>query len=222
MNRNRFKNLVIHNAGLKLLSLAIAVAFYVAIASQPVAEVGLLVPLEYRDIPAGLEIATQSVAQVHVRLRGPADLISRTSRSDVVAYISLRDARPGIRHYDLATSGAVHAPYGLTIVDLWPAQFDIDLQQADTRVVPVKVRLIGRPTPGYAIGGFTVSPSEVRIIGPSSHLAEAGDVFTDPVDVTGLASASSLKTTVRTTDPELRILGNDSAIVHVVISRAAK
>jgi len=42
---------VLHNFGIKLLSLALAVGLWLAVTRDPVAEIAVEVPIEFRNIP---------------------------------------------------------------------------------------------------------------------------------------------------------------------------
>jgi hypothetical protein len=71
LKQNTFSQLFVHNLGLKVVSLSIAVLLWVAITSAPRAEIGFTVPIELLNIPDGFEINTDSSAQAQVRVRGP-------------------------------------------------------------------------------------------------------------------------------------------------------
>ena len=218
---NPLRNLLSGNLALKLLSLLIAVVLYMAISSQPITEVGLMVPLEYRNIPANLEITSMQAPQVHVRVRGPADVVRRASQTDIIAFIDLAGALAGSHTYDL-DHGAVRAPYGLNIVDLYPSQFRLKLEPRSSREVPVAVRLVGAPAVGFQVRGYSVEPSSVRIIGPQSRVDQLATVVTDPVDVSGLSRDTSLDTRIFVPDPQVRLLSRNSVEVMVQIQRSSR
>lgn len=206
------------NLPLKLLSVVIATGLYLAISSQPITEVGLMVPLEYRNIPANLEITSLQAPQVHVRVRGPADEVRRASQTDIVAYIDLAGASAGSHTYDL-DHGAVRAPYGLSIVDLYPSQFRLNLEPRSSREVPVAVRLVGVPASGFRVTGYSITPGKVRIIGPESRVQQMASAVTDPVDVSGLSRDTTLSTRVFVPNAQVRLLSRNSVEVTVHIER---
>jgi len=49
---------VLHNIGLKLLSLTLAVGLWLAVTRDPVAEVAVEVPIEFHHFPENLEISS--------------------------------------------------------------------------------------------------------------------------------------------------------------------
>src|SRR5438309_2139703 len=62
-----FRRYVLHNLGLKLLSLVLAVGLWVAVARDPIAEVAVSVPIEFHRIPDNLEILSESIPQALIR-----------------------------------------------------------------------------------------------------------------------------------------------------------
>jgi hypothetical protein len=215
--RSSLGQVVFGNLPLKLLSLAIAIALYLAVANQPVTEVGLIIPLEYRNLPAGLEITSEQLAQVHVRVRGPADVVDRVSRTDVTAYLDLRGASPGQHSFDLERSGSVHAPYGLTVVDIWPAQVQLDLEKKSSRELPVHARLVGHVAAPFVVQSVRLVPDRAIVVGPQSRVARLDAVLTDPIDVSGLTRTTTLVTPLYATDPLTKLAGEGVAHVTVVV-----
>src|SRR5512146_1289110 len=98
-----FRKYVLHNLGLKLLSLAIAVLLWLAVTRDPVAEVFFNVPVEFHNAPEQLEISSQTMPQVQVRLRGPAREVRELAPTEVHAVIDLASARVGEHTYDLTS-----------------------------------------------------------------------------------------------------------------------
>jgi YbbR domain-containing protein len=217
-NDSSLRERIFGNLGLKLLSLAIAVALYLTIANQPVTEVGLVIPLEYRNLPPGLEITSEQLAQVHVRVRGPADLVDRVSRTDITAYLDLHNATAGVHTFDLDRSGSVHAPYGLGVVDVWPAQVQLDLEKKISRELPVQVRLSGHVADAYMVAAVHVFPQKLLVVGPASRVEKMNTLLTDPIDLSGLTRTTTLVTQVYVTDPLARIAGESIAHVTIVVA----
>src|SRR5271156_2968326 len=106
---------VFNNLGLKLISLALAVGLWLAVWRDPVAEVAVEVAIEFHNIPANLEISSESIPKAQIRLRGPERVIRRLQPSDVYAEIELSDLRAGERTFDL-TAQQIHEPSELEVV----------------------------------------------------------------------------------------------------------
>src|SRR5580704_15856072 len=110
-----FHHALLHNLGLKLTALALAVGLWLAVARDPVAEVSVDIPVEIRNLPPDLEISSEIVPKAQIRLRGPERAIRQLQSSDVYAAIEFNGVRAGERTFDL-TAQQVHEPAGLEVV----------------------------------------------------------------------------------------------------------
>ena len=74
-----FQRYVLHNFGLKVLSLLLAAGLWFVISpdEQP-AEVALRAPIVFQHVPAQLEISTESIPEAQIRVRGPERIIRPT------------------------------------------------------------------------------------------------------------------------------------------------
>ena len=153
-----FHRHVLHNFGLKLLSLALAVALWLAVARDPVAEVAVDVPIEFHNIPENLEISSENIPRAQIRVRGPQRVVRRLQTSDVSADIELSAIKPGERTFDLTTD-QIHHPNELEVVQIIPSQFHLTFDARLTRQVPVHPRVVGTFAPGYSIERIVSEPS---------------------------------------------------------------
>src|SRR5437867_3709648 len=90
-----FKHWIVHNWHLKIISLSLATMLWMTVATETSSEIGMEVPLEYRNIPAQLEITGDTTNMVQVRLRGSSNVIRDISAKDVSTTIDLSKMRPG-------------------------------------------------------------------------------------------------------------------------------
>ena len=148
--RDFFHRYVFHNLGLKLISLALAVGVWLAVARDPVAEVAVDVAIEFHNIPQNLEISSDNIPRAQIRLRGPERVVRRLQPSDVYAEIELNGLRPGERTFDL-TAQQIHEPSELEVVQVVPSQVHLMFDTRLTRQVPVQPRVVGNFAPGYGI-----------------------------------------------------------------------
>ena len=102
-----FRRHVLHNFGIKLLSLALAVGLWLAVTRDPVAEVAVEVPIEFRNIPENLEISTENIPRAQIRVRGPQRIVRRLQPADIYAEIELEWDEAGGAH--LRSDGATGA-----------------------------------------------------------------------------------------------------------------
>lgn len=213
-----FREHVWHNFSLKLVSLLAAVLLWAAVTREPMAEVAIQVPLEFQNAPEQLEISTETIPQVQVRVRGPVREVRDLSPSEVHAFIDLMQARPGERTYDL-NAKRIHLPQGVEFVQAVPSQMRLTLDERMSRKVDIKARVIGSFLPGYRLENVTVNPSTVTIIGPSAHVRSVEAAVTDPVDATGVVGSATFITHAYVSDPLVRLAGPTNIEVTVVTGK---
>jgi hypothetical protein len=117
--------LVVHNWGLKLFALAISFSLWAAYTAEPFAEVTYFVPIEFVNVPSGLDVAGVPPG-VRVRLRARAGLLSRLTASEVSFDADLGEAHAGDTVVQVKQDG-VAVPYGITVVRVTPPAFHVTL-----------------------------------------------------------------------------------------------
>lgn len=208
-----------HNLGLKLISLALAVGLWLAVARDPVAEVAVDVAIEFHNIPQNLEISSQNVPRAQIRLRGPERVVHRLQPSDVYAEIELSGVKPGERTFDL-TAQQIHEPSELEVVQVVPSQFHLTFDSRLTRLVPVQPRVIGTFAPGYSIERVVVDPTMITISGPQKHVEAVDAAITDPIDASGIMSQLTFQRHPYVSDPLIQVASPDPVRVTVIMQKA--
>jgi len=114
------------NATLKLLSLGVSFLLWTTYTSEPFAEVGFQVPLEFTSMPPRLEISGDVPTAVHVRVRGRSALLRRLVAADLNLRVDLKEGKEGASEIRI-TPDMVGAPYGATVVQVSPSAFQVIL-----------------------------------------------------------------------------------------------
>ena len=117
---------VLANAGLKLLALAISFLVWATYTSEPYAEVGFQVPLEFTTMPSELEMAGDVPTVVHVRVRGRSALLRRMISADLNLRLDMKNGKQGSMTINF-TPEMVGAPYGATVVQVSPTEIHVTL-----------------------------------------------------------------------------------------------
>lgn len=202
--------------GLKIVSVGIGVALWVAVAGEEVVERGLRVPLELQQFPVGLELVEEPPTLVDVRVRGTSGVLARTVPGDIIAVIDLKGTRVGRRLYQLAPEH-VRVPFGVDVVQIAPATIALEFEETMARKVPVVPSVDGDPAPGFIAGRAEIVPPEVEIAGPTSAVQAARDALTEPIAIGGATEPVSATVTVGVLNPLLRVRGPRSVTVTVPI-----
>ena len=216
--RDFFRRHVLHNFGIKLLSLALAVALWLAVTRDPVAEVAVQVPIEFRNIPDNLEINTESIPRAEIRVRGPQRIVRRLQSADIYAEIELGGMKPGERTFDL-TAEQVHHPRELEVVQVIPSEFHLTFDTRLVRQVPVRPRVYGTFAAGYRIGRIDAEPATITISGPRQRVEAVEAAITDPVDASGTMDHATFVRHAYVSDPLVQVTSPNPVRVTVIMER---
>jgi hypothetical protein len=117
---------VFANAALKLLALGISFTLWATYTSEPFSEVGFQVALEFTSVPSQLEMSGDVPTSVHVRVRGRSALLRRLIPADLNLRVDLKDGKEGTSKIRI-TPGMVGIPYGASVVQVSPSEFNVTL-----------------------------------------------------------------------------------------------
>ena len=218
---NFLRKYVFHNFALKVLSLGVAVLLWMAVTRDPVAEVALNVPIEFHNAPEHLEISSETIPQVQVRVRGPVREVRDLSAAEVHAVIDLANVQPGERTYDLSPA-LIHVPDGVQVVQAVPSQIRISFDRRESRQVEVKPRVMGTFASGYRIEQVTALPQSVTIVGPATNVRGVEAAITDPVDASGVVGTATFLTHAYVSDPLVRLADPSPIRVTVTTEKSKK
>lgn len=117
---------LVRNWQLKLLSLVFAVALWIFVAAADKGESVYTVPLDFTNVPPGLEIAALGTPAVDVRVQGLTHVLNRIDERELRAQLSLLGARAGdvvvrIRPEDVTVAR------GVQVVRVTPSQVRVTL-----------------------------------------------------------------------------------------------
>jgi YbbR domain-containing protein len=204
------------HAGLKALSLVMAIFLWMFVAGEETVERGLRVPLELVQFPHGLELQDEAPTVVDVRVRGSSATLSQVGPGDIVAFLDLHTARAGRRVFQL-TPEQVRVPFNVEVVQVSPASITLVFESSITKTVPINPSYEGMPAPGYVVGKVTVQPGTVDVTGPESAVDRTNEAVTDAVSVNGAHEAVVENVTIGVLDAAIRLKTPRVATVRVEI-----
>jgi YbbR domain-containing protein len=214
-----FKRYVLHNFGLKILSLLLATGLWFMISrdEQP-AEVAVRAPVVFQHVPASLEISNESIPDAQIRVRGPERIIRSLRVNEVQAEIDLAGVKSGDRTFDL-TSHEVRHPRELEVEQVVPSQLHLSFDTRTTREVNVVPDVIGRFADGYGIVKTSADPPQITITGPRQHVERVDSAKTNPIDATGTRGSAVFTTNVFVDDPLVQVEQPGSIRVSVTVQK---
>lgn len=205
------------NLGLKFLSIVVASLLWLVVAGERVVERVMRAPVEFQNLPAGLELVGNPPDTIEVRLRGSSGALSRLGAGDMSAVIDLATARPGRRLFHI-TQNQVNVPYGIDIVQVGPSTLTMEFELSGIRSVKVEPDIDGHPADGYEVTSVKSDPETVEVAGPETALKRLVAAVTEPVSVVDQTHTVREVVNIGVPDSTLRLRAPQTAVVTVTIS----
>jgi len=195
---------VFHDLPWKAVSLAVAVILWIIVASEPELSTFISVPVQYKDLPEGLEINSDLIESVYLELRGPSgELRGGSEARHYAVVLDMSGVHPGERTFSI-DDRQVRLARGIRLVRAIPSQIRFEFERRAYDDVPVHVRFAnaaGTPEQAAHVG---VEPPSLRIVGPESRVNRVRFVETDPIDVAGLTGSREFRVNCFLDDPHIR------------------
>jgi YbbR domain-containing protein len=213
------KRYLLHNLGLKLLSLALATGLWFLISrdEQP-AEVAVRAPIVFQHVPQNLELSTESIPEAQIRVRGPERAIRQLRANEVQAEIDLAGVNPQARTFEL-TPQEVRHPREVVVEQVVPSQLQLAFDTRLTREVEVHPRVTGNFASGEQIVKVDADPARITIFGPRHHVERIDAATTDPIDATGTLGTAVFTTNVYVSDPLVQVEEPTIVRVRVMVQK---
>jgi YbbR domain-containing protein len=177
------RHALVHNLGLKLLSLLAAFALWLFVnAGARDSEGTLHIPFVLRNLPSHLIIVSPQVDAIDVRVSGPRALLSRINPAELSIGLDLSGVRPGPIAFRVGTD-QLNLPRGVRIVRLTPAEVTLKFARIGRRMLPVHLALAGKPDDGLRVSSTTLSPDSIEVMGPMDVIDAMKQVETLAVDL---------------------------------------
>ncbi len=180
------KKFFLDNLGLKIAAFLLSVVLWVFVTSRGQSEMSLDVPLEFKNVPSGLELVNRNIKTVSVIIKGQERFIKNVRPSDVRVSLDMSKAKKGEGVYYIHRDDVV-LPHALTVTDITPSSVKVSIEETATKTVRVVALVTGEPEKGYRIKSVEVVPQTVLIEGIRSEVSRIKTVRTEPLDVTGLS-----------------------------------
>lgn len=150
------------NKGLKILALFLAVLLWWFVAGETKVLVGFAVPLEIRNVPAGLTVTNKVERQVEVRLAGPPSLLGSLQQAEVIAAIDLAEARAG-RQVVRIEERSIRVPPGVKVQRIYPNAVEVSLERLERRRLPVVARIGDSAEPKRKVARIKIVPQYLEV-----------------------------------------------------------
>ena len=215
------RGLLVENAWWKLLSLAIAVALWAVVWSEPELSTFPVVTVEYRNRPDDIEFSADPVSTVKLELSGPSGELSGVIGNAEVrpqVILDLSGISPG-RHTFLISDRNVKLPRGVKLEGAIPPEIHLEFDRRLIRWVPVHIPLTGEGQNGYHVVSEETDPDRVSIVGPASRVERVLEATGDPIDVSTLVGYAKFRRTPYVQDPYVRLESPAMVTVSIAVRR---
>ncbi len=202
---------LISNWHMKLASLAAAMLLWFMIVG-PQRSVGQFnAPIQYTNLPTGVEITGKWVDRVDVRIRGSESSLAKLNPESVRALVDLNDVLPGVNFFRISAKD-LRVPPGFKVVDIEPSDLHLSIVAASSKIVKVMPMIEGILPPGSRV---LVVPAQVKVRGADDELKKVESAVTDPIKIEELVSARKMEVPVSIRPEGLKIGGIDPLQVTV-------
>lgn len=170
------------NWALKLLALVFSFILWFFVTGEQKLERSYAVPLELKNMPAGMMVANDIPNIIDVRVSGPRTLLMNLQLQDIGIAVNLKDLEPGLTTLKRLEE-RLNLPGPLKVTRLSPSYIDVKLERVVSKNVEVKPQLSGKPAAGHRVVAVRIKPQQVMIEGAESEVAEVDSVATETMDL---------------------------------------
>lgn len=186
---------LVHNWRLKISALGLAIFLWAVVQTEPTN------PETFASVPVRIQVGdtawtpsgAPSPSTIELRLSGPAREIIRLAREGTsvrvpVAAVGSQDTLIALRREWVELGERS----GLSVESMSPSTIRVSFERAQTRLVPVSARIVGRVRDHLALAArIEVSPLLVRVRGPASRLEGLDSLPLVPFDLSTLTRSGT-------------------------------
>lgn len=202
------------NLGLKALALVLSVLLWWFVAGESYVQVGFVIPLEIRNIPAGMALTNKVDRQVEVRLAGPPTLINGLNQREVSAVIDLSDAKSGKEIIPLSER-SIRIPVGFRVERVYPPTVEVVLEKLERKTVPVVPRIGGSAKIRGRIEKTEVDPPSLEVEALPDEFGRLKGLTTEEIIPETSEGLFTAKVRVNSPEGHAKILGNSTVLVTI-------
>ena len=218
MKANQFFNKILDKWPVKVGCLIIAIALYLFHQSSLTEKKSFVLPVQV--IEEGAVIHTgDSVSNVTVTVKANTEQVSSIHTNQLQAYISLND---------ISKNGEYTVPVKVNVAEeilsfdpfeikVKPEYVKIRVENKDLKDVYIEPSIIGEPEHGYEITEIKVNPVTAEIMGPESIVENTKKIYTEKIDVTGLAKKETFRVNFRSINKLITVSDMEPVEVSVKI-----
>jgi len=215
------RRMLFENGLIKLLSLALSLTLWFYVTSTGKTELTLSVPVELRNVPAGMTVVGDVTGSLEVRVQGRERVLrDGTISKKVIAQIDLSAAKEGDNIVPISPDD-IKRPGGTTVSHLSQSEIKVKLERLVRKTFRVTPVLRGSPAAGYRLVSAAVIPPKIVIEGPASAVSALERLQTMPIDIQKATENMTVEPKIDYQGKPVKVMDKDIA-VRITIERARK
>jgi YbbR domain-containing protein len=183
------KSVIFENFGLKVSAVLISVFLWFFVTSRGQSEISVEVPLEFKDIPVELGMASSSAKSVTLTVRGQDRFMKSLNASDIRVFLDLSKAKQGEGIFHV-NKDDVKLPFAMTVTNVVPSSIKVKLEEMMSKAVPVLPQVAGSPEKG-AVVSLSVEPKNVTVKGLKSEIRKIEVLRTEVFDISDISGSTT-------------------------------
>jgi YbbR domain-containing protein len=205
------KKILLSDTGLKIFSVVLAASLWFFVNYRGQSEMVVDVPVEFKNMPDGLELLKQNIKKVSLSISGHEGILKRLRPMDLRAAIDLSNARKGeaVYHFD---SSSITVPRTIKVLRFDPTSIKASLDESVSKTVHVKPYVSGMPAKGYRIRSIEVKPSLIKIEGAKTEVGRIAVLWTDTIDITDFDADSTQSVRLNTNGRNIRAESSEVSV----------
>lgn len=218
MKANQFFNKILNKWPIKVLCLVIAIAMYLFHQASLTDKRSFVIPLQLVEEGAVMHTG-EFTSTVTVVIKASTEEMSSVHSNQLTAYVNLNEITKN-GEYNLPVKIKVAEElmgYNPFEIKVKPEFVKIRAENKELKFIPIEASVVGEPEHGYEVSEVKVNPSHLEVTGPASIIENTTKIYTDKVDVTGLAKKESFEVEYKPVNKLLAVADNGPFEVTVTI-----
>ncbi|MFA7254641.1 MAG: hypothetical protein WC133_00885 [Candidatus Omnitrophota bacterium] len=183
------RNWLVHNWGLKIISLVLAVGtWYYAVGEENI-EVMRVIPLKIQMSSTEMTVSEISTKVVQVTLSAPRALIVNLASQDIQAVHKIGPEIKTAGEYSFRLEPAeINVPsFQIRVIKIVPEIMTVKLDEVIVQKLEIEPDFVGEPAVGYKLLGedLRMDPNAILTKGPKGVLEKMKSAKTAPIDLVG-------------------------------------
>ncbi len=189
------------NWRLRMLSFLTAVVLWFVIVGPQRSELGIEVPIQYTNLPAGMEITGKWMDHLEVRVKGSQAGLTNLNPRSVRAVVDLGNVVTGLNYFRISKKN-LQVPPGIAMAKIRPSDLRLHIDASVTKKIMVTPSIVGDLPEGLRV---SVTPLTVNVRALETDFTKLKSVVTEPVEISALIDKKKVAIPVIVKPDGLRI-----------------